>query len=398
LVFGFVISLFDYDILLVSIRQEWLLFWLPLGMAMRSGIVRKYEHTTKRHILHSLFSNGIGGTERHLAELAAMQVAAGHRVTILLRADRNPYNARDALRDWLPPQATILTAPRRWPVIALAWQLRQLQPDIIHTHHRRDARHLGMAAPLSVPVLATLHLPYRKQDYRRHDGLICVAPWQYHNLPKEIATHSVVIPNWIAPPPPASPAERLALREELGVTETSPQKILGYVGRLTAEKGVEELVSVFAALPAENTENTLLCLFGEGECRPALEACIQASGKASQIRLLGYQADIRRWYAALDGLVLPSREESFGLVLLEAMRARLPILSTRSAGAMDILGTHPQVIWAECNNKASLAQALTTFLPYLGEQWQYPALQEYTPEAAFQKKEDFYAQLMKEKI
>lgn len=340
-------------------------------------------------VLHSLFSNGIGGTERHLAELASAQAQAGHEVIVMLRSDRNPYDGVDSLREWLHPQVRVITAPRRWPLIPLYFMVRRLQPDIIHTHHRRDSRYLGMVAPAKTPVIGTLHMPFRPCDYRRHQGIICVSPWQLEGIPTHKGRLKTVIPNWISPLPPAPLHTRASLRQQLALPEG--QKLLGAVGRLTAEKGVEDLVAAFLAVaPA----NVTLCIFGEGECRPAIEAQITAANAQNRIRLMGYEPDIRRWYAAMDGFVLPSHAETFGLVLLEAMTAKLPILSTRTQGAWDVLRGNTQVHWAEAQQPRSLTAALATFLPHLGEVWDYPTLANYQPEQAFTQTEALYRELL----
>lgn len=341
------------------------------------------------HILHSLFSNGIGGTERHLADLANAQVKMGHKVTVMLRADRHPYAGLDSFREWLMPQVQIISVPRRWPLLPLFFKLRQLRPDIIHTHHRRDSRYLGLAAPREVPVVGTLHMPFRAQDYRRHQGLICVAPWQLADVPNLPSRHRVVIPNWIMPSPPVSEEERKALRRRAGVTDQRPL-LLGAVGRLTAEKGLEDLVEAFIQA---NPSGVKLCIFGEGECRPALERRI-AEAKRTDIELMGYEPDIRHWYAAFDGFVLPSRYETFGLVLLEAISAGLPILATRTRGALDVLGKHSEVVWAEANHPINLAEALVGFFPQLGKRYDYPQLTQYQPQQAFEKVMDFYKKLL----
>ncbi len=339
-------------------------------------------------ILHSLFSNGIGGTERHLADLANAQVRAGHQVKVMLRADRNPYAGPDSLREWLVPEVEVVLAPRRWPLIPLWRQLRNMKPDIIHTHHRRDSRYLALAAPRDTPVVATLHMPFRAKDYKRHSGLICVSPWQLADVPNVAGRQRVLIPNWIMPAPAINAEEREALRLQAGVDEK--RKLLGAVGRLTAEKGMEDLVDAFIKV---NPPGVKLCLFGEGECREAIGRKI-AAANAKNILLMGYEPDIRRWYAAFDGFVLPSRYETFGLVLLEAMSVGLPILSTRTRGALDVLGGDPQVVWAEANHPEDLAEALKRFVPWLGSRCEYSQLAQHQPEQAYAKVEEFYRLLL----
>jgi glycosyltransferase involved in cell wall biosynthesis len=338
------------------------------------------------HILHSLFSNGIGGTERHLAELASAQAAAGHRVTVVLRAERHPSEGVDTLQEWLSPKIKVVYAPRRWPLLHLMWLLHQLQPDVIHTHHRRDSRYMGLAARGKIPIVATLHMSFRAKDYERHHGLICVAPWQLADIPIRENRQRVVIPNWVAPTATISDVERFMLRTHAGVSSQYPQ-LVGAVGRLTPEKGMEDLVEAFIQV---NPPHIKLCIFGEGECRPAIEKKIAAANMQERIVLMGFEPDIRRWYAAFDGMIMPSRYETFGLVLLEAMSVGLPILATRTRGALDVLGENHDVVFAMANEPADLAAAITRFLPRIGKPCDYPELEQYFPERAFERVMELY--------
>lgn len=212
------------------------------------------------HILHSLFTRGIGGTERHLAELANGQVEAGHTVSILMRDDRFPDGKPDPFPGWLNPEVRLIMISRRWLLFDMYRVLRQEQPDIIHTHHGRDGRYLARLARGRVPVVATLHMGYRRKDYRYHDGLICISPWQAEELPAAMRAHSVVISNWYRKVEAVSDVQRQELRVRAGVAEG--EWLIGAVGRLYPQKGMDLLIDAFeeAAMP-----DCHLCIFGGGE-------------------------------------------------------------------------------------------------------------------------------------
>ncbi len=308
---------------------------------------------------------------------------------VMLRADRNPYEGRDTLREWLDDEVEVITAPRRWPLIPLYFIVRRLLPEIIHTHHRRDSRYLAMVKPRNVPVVATLHMPFRAKDYQRHDGLICVSPWQLADVPIRKDRKRVVIPNWVMPAPEVTSVMREALREQAGIIPPFSHMI-GVVGRLTAEKGTEDLLDAFLQLRPAGVK---LCIFGEGECRPAIEEKIAAAKAQEHVQLMGYEPNIRKWYAAFDGFILPSRYETFGLVLLEAMSMKLPILATRTRGALDVLGNDTNVIWAQANDPADMKTALEKFIPLLDRKYEYPELEKYQPEQAFNRVMEFYSKV-----
>ncbi len=331
----------------------------------------------------------MGGTERHLAELANYQQNVGHEVIIMLRGCRKPYGGDDPFLQWLDKDIKIINAPKiwpfsRWPLLPIKWQLRKLTPDIIHTHHGRDSRYLAKASAGNIPVVATLHMPYRARDFARHDGLICVSQWQMEDLPADIIANSVVIPNWVKPTLKLSTKQQQQLRAKIGVK--SSEFVIGVVGRLVMQKGIDLLIDAFAQVDLPNCH---LCIFGDGEMAELLAAKIDNYG-CSNIHLMGYEHDIRPWYSIFDLFILPSRQETFGLVLLEAMVAGCPILTTRTSGAEDILGNNKQVLWAETNDLTTLKQALRKIPNILGQRWVYPELKNHDFECAMHKVLEFY--------
>ncbi len=120
-----------------------------------------------------------------------------------------------------------------------------------------------------------------------------------------------------------------AMRRRLAAR--SPEKLLLlYVGRLSAEKGLDQLRHVLQALPEAQ-----LALVGEGPARPRLEARFAGLPVRFTGTLQG--AELGRAYAAADCFVFPSLAESFGLVLLEAMASGLPLLAARVGAVPELL-------------------------------------------------------------
>jgi glycosyltransferase involved in cell wall biosynthesis len=337
-------------------------------------------------ILHSLFTNGVGGTERHVADLASAQCREGHRVALMIREDRR-RGMDDPLPGWLHPDIQLLTVPKRIPFLPIYRLVREFNPDIIHTHHGRDSRYLGLLRPDSIPVVATLHMPYRSRDFRRHSGLICVAPWQLANLPPRVRERSTVIPNWLTPLAPLTEEveplrQRLKLRDQV--------RLLGAVGRLEPEKGMDVLIEAFAQAKLENTH---LCIFGEGPMERSLRDRIEMHGLRN-ITLLGYEPLVRYYYPEFDLFISPSRHETFGIALLEAMEARCPIVATRTAGSCDVLSGAEGVRWAYPFEVDSLRDALIKSKGLIGRKIDYPSLAEFTLEGALHAVMAFYKRIL----
>jgi glycosyltransferase involved in cell wall biosynthesis len=107
--------------------------------------------------------------------------------------------------------------------------------------------------------------------------------------------------------------------------------VVGAVGRLSAEKGFDLLIrAAHRLLQAGN--DLQLVIAGEGDARPQLEALAAGLGLGDRVRLLGYRADPRGLYEALDLFVLSSLREGLPNVVLEAMAMEVPVLATRVAG------------------------------------------------------------------
>jgi glycosyltransferase involved in cell wall biosynthesis len=101
--------------------------------------------------------------------------------------------------------------------------------------------------------------------------------------------------------------------------------IYGSVGRLVATKGTETLVRAFIDVARCNSK-AVLVLMGEGQDRPAIEKLRNDNGLEERILLLGNVPDAPRYLKAIDYFVFPSVREGFGLALVEAIAARVPVI------------------------------------------------------------------------
>jgi glycosyltransferase involved in cell wall biosynthesis len=117
--------------------------------------------------------------------------------------------------------------------------------------------------------------------------------------------------------------------------------VLGFAGRLCAEKGWRVLLDALADLPAEVT----LQMAGGGPDEAEIRASVAARGLAGRVRLLGVVArsDLPAFYSGLDAFALPSLtlprwKEQFGAVLAEAMSAGVPVVGSTSGGIPEAIG------------------------------------------------------------
>ncbi|MEB0041703.1 glycosyltransferase [Pseudomonas sp. MH10] len=124
-------------------------------------------------------------------------------------------------------------------------------------------------------------------------------------------------------------------RQELGLSASA--WIVGNVGRLHPDKDQATLLRGFAlALPNLPTESQLVIL-GTGRLEHDLKALALELGIGSQVLFLGQISEARRYYKAFDVFALSSDHEPFGMVLLEAMVAGVPLLATAAGGAKEVV-------------------------------------------------------------
>lgn len=149
-------------------------------------------------------------------------------------------------------------------------------------------------------------------------------------------------------------------------SQSDPRTLL-CVGRLAPEKNVGSLLDSFAAATRLQTGPPMeLLIAGSGPCELDLKAQAKALGITERVKFLGYvqQSDLPKLYQSVDFFVLPSVREPWGLVSLEAMLARLPILISNQCGcARDVVT--PANGWTFSPHRIDELTALIAALPNL---------------------------------
>ncbi|MBI5687284.1 MAG: glycosyltransferase [Verrucomicrobia bacterium] len=153
-------------------------------------------------------------------------------------------------------------------------------------------------------------------------------------------------------------AERPALRQRLGWAGESVVAL--YVGSFIERKGLDALLKAFAAA-TRDAPALKLALAGGGDQEGLLRALAAELGVADRVTWLPFRQQAELWelYACADFFVLPTRRDTFGVVVLEAMAAGLPVLCSRFAGAVNDLVADGRNGWAfDPGNTAELSQRL----------------------------------------
>lgn len=146
---------------------------------------------------------------------------------------------------------------------------------------------------------------------------------------------------------------RMEVRKELGYNDSD--FVYGFVGRITKDKGIDELLSAFLELK----DNSKLLLVGNIEDGNHLDVeLLTKAQQKSNINFHSFVSDIERYYAAIDVLVLPSYREGFGNVVIEAGAVGTPAIVTDIPGPTDTIDRDKTAIVVPAKDSAALAEAM----------------------------------------
>ncbi len=178
---------------------------------------------------------------------------------------------------------------------------------------------------------------------------------------------------------------RTEIRKELGYSDKD--FVYGFVGRITKDKGIDELFSSFLELK----DNSKLVLIGNIEDDNHLNVELLSKAKKNpNIKFHDFVADIERFYAALDVLVLPSYREGFGNVIIEAGAVGTPAIVTDIPGPTDTIDREKTALVVPVKNPNALAESLRKI-----RKRDYVAMGENAAQSA---KEKFDSKVLCEKI
>ncbi len=282
-------------------------------------------------------SRDFGGADRFFCRLAQALHATGDPVLAVTRAG-SPVSR--VLGDDVPQVR--LPFANGWDVYT-GWRLRSLaareRPAIVQTFMGRATR-LTRLSPNGPSVhVARLGGFYKVRGYYEHAHAwvgntqgVCD-----HLVRSGLPARRVFrIGNFVPPARPVGPDEAAAERRRWGIPDDA--WVLFALGRLVPGKGFEDLLSALALLPGDLARRPLhLAVAGDGELGPALMAQAGSLGLGGRVHWLGWLDDPGDWYGLADALVVPSRYETLGNVILEAWAYGLPVVSTATAGATELV-------------------------------------------------------------
>lgn len=288
-------------------------------------------------IAHLVWSGAIGGTENFVGCLADQQ-AGVHNVSIFFmstRANREFTNENICIHEFNMRSGYDVGA-----FVRVLRSIREFAPEIIHIH---NATPLAMWAGLAAPRAATLHHVHTARRFGTLQSLIQVPFFRMSSgridlfIANSFSTKNHMVHNWKVPgerivvvPNGIDVAHfstyqgREAARELLGIDAKAC--VIGFVGRLQYVKGADLFLQVAAAVRPMHG-HVIFVIVGDGPERRALQEQARSLDIWQYVHFLGERKDVAELLPAFDVFLSTSRVETFGIAILEAMAARVPVVA-----------------------------------------------------------------------
>ena len=236
--------------------------------------------------------------------------------------------------------------------------------DIVHVHLFPASAIVALSSlflPNHIRYILTEHSTFNRRRsakifkildnfiYRRYAKIICISKQVQNSLIKwvpKMKEKIEIIPNGI---PMNSKSNDNPLMKKIDVL---------FVGRLVQQKGINFLLEAVSILQKKYKKLIRVAVVGDGPLKKELIKMCEELKIKDSVEFLGFQRDIDQIMRSSRVLVLPSRQEGFGLVLLEAMKNKLPIIATNVGGIPEIITNGHEGILVPKGNPKILANSI----------------------------------------
>jgi glycosyltransferase involved in cell wall biosynthesis len=317
-------------------------------------------------ILQICSAREIGGGERHLADLANALAQHGNEVFAAL-SPASPVRAE--LR--LLPAENIVELPMRNSLnlksaVSLSRFVREHRIEIVHAHIARDYPLAALATGRShAQLVLTRHVLFplnriHRLTLRRTSRVIAVS----QAVAESLSNSNIFAPEKIVTIHNGIDVDRFAVAAKDSATDRKLR--VGSVGHIAPIKGQEDFVRAAATVRAHRDDVEFI-VAGEDkahsrENRVALEKLISELKMNDSIKLTGWVDDVANLLSTLDLFVSPARSEPFGLSIVEAMAAGVPVVATASEGAREIIEDNQTGRLVPIGDSEAMASAIVELL------------------------------------
>ena len=311
--------------------------------------------------------------------------------TIRLTAGPTEFVSRDEIFDYLPQFVSGLLAFQQqeglqyplvhtnyWLSSWVGMELKNHQPLAqMHTYHSLGA--VKYANVPNIPAIATTRLKIEKACLETADCIVATSPQEEAHMRSHLSSlgNIQIIPCGTDIDRYGA-ITRTAARQKLGIPLDA--KVVFYIGRFDPRKGIETLVRAVAQSQFRADDNLQLIIGGgsrpggkDGLERDRIESIVQDLDLANHTQFPGRISNdaLPDYYAAADVCVVPSHYEPFGLVAIEAMASRTPIIASDVGGLQFTVLPHETGLLVPPKDVAGFSRAIDQVLadPPLRDQW-----------------------------
>jgi len=312
-----------------------------------------------------------GGIVANVRETSRRLIARGHQVEVFTSKEAGSDDRGEPLAVHRFSRYPTKTGFLYGATSAIA----RYRPNVIHAHSHRYGHVIQaaqVASRLGCPLVVSLHyhpaeggpaisLAARVLDhwfrriYRREHVSVIVQTETERGL-----VGRLVPPDRVLLVPPGLDTSEWKGRDEPSASLGLPKEYIVFAGRIDPSKGLDVLLSALASLPREQRPG--LALVGpDFGARDHLTSLARDLGIEDSLRWLGFlpsRAEYRQVLRGARALVHPSRWEAYGLVLLEAMAARTPVIATSTGAIPEVLGHGSYGTLVPYGDASALAAAL----------------------------------------
>ncbi len=345
-------------------------------------------------------SNDLGGAEKALATLVR---GLGDWIEVIV-VGTNPAIVREVAAGRDGAETRIVRSVRsKWDLrgsVAHLRMMRELRPDVLHANLPTPwSCQYALGAALLTPGVRTLAVqhaiapPHTRSQVRlnrlnlKHlDAHVAVSVAAAHFIERVVGLGEQAVRVIYNGVPDVSVAAR---------PRVTDGPVVGYVGRLAPEKGLDVLLRAIRTLP-----DVTVVLVGDGPDRPRLERLGRELGVSDRVCMPGWVRDPRPWYPGFDVFALPSRSEALGIAAIEAMLATLPVVASRVGGTPEVVVDGGTGILVPPDDHEALAREIRSLLAspdlcsQMGERGREIALRRFGVAPMLRSYESIYRELL----
>ena len=300
-------------------------------------------------ITQLMLAKGFGGAERYFVDLSSVLAEQGHELQVICHR-----NFQEKSRLTGIPGITVesFSVAGWWDIYSLNKMRKAIEgfaPDIVHAHLARGAYMAGkICKKNNIPLVVKTHNYVDLKYYKNVDVFITTTKDQQQYLLQEGISpeKTIVIPNF----------SRLSAVEAVSHHVNEPL-VIASCGRMVEKKGFHILLKAFKKVIESGTLISLR-LGGDGKEENDLQRLCGDLGINDHVEFCGWVDSISEFLESADIFVLPSLDEPFGIIVLEAMARGKPLISTRTQGPSEILEEETSYL-VETGSVDGLAKALS---------------------------------------